>query len=99
MEYLVNKFFEMGAFPLCFKTAKVKPIEKMKGNCDISNYRLISLLSAFSKVVKKLMHKRLTNFLNKNNILSHHQFGFRDQHSMELAIVELIHRIGIEAQK
>jgi len=47
----------------------------------MDNYRPISLLSGFSKILEKIVAKRLTSFLSTNNILSNWQFGFRAQHS------------------
>jgi len=56
----------------------------------VSNYRPISLLSIFSKLIEKLMHKRLYSFLMSNKILYHYQFGFRKSHSPTLALIEVI---------
>ena len=39
------------------------------------------------------MVKRLTSFLNKNNVLSKHQYGFRKNRSTELAIIDFIDKI------
>ena len=47
----------------------------------MDNYRPISLLSCFSKIIEKIVAIRLTSFLTENNILSEWQFGFRSQHS------------------
>ena len=53
------------------------PIHKGGLTMDIGNYRPISLLSVFDKIIEKLMHKRLYNFLEEHNILFCNQFGFR----------------------
>ena len=47
----------------------------------MDNYRPVSLLSCFSKIIEKIVAIRLTSFLTENNILSEWQFGFRSQHS------------------
>ena len=39
------------------------------------------------------MYKRLINFVEKNNILSEHQYMFRKNRSTELAITEFIDKI------
>ena len=54
-----------------------------------SNYRPISLLSPFSKILEKLMFNRLLNFLNKCDILNKYQFGFRNKHSTYMALIIL----------
>ena len=47
-----------------------------KGTCG-QNYRPISLLPAFSKLLEKLVRKRLTSFRETYQILYKHQYGFR----------------------
>ena len=56
---ITNDSFSSGGFPDRLKLAKVIPLHK-KGATDFpSNYRPTSLLSIFSKVIEKLMHKQL----------------------------------------
>jgi hypothetical protein len=43
----------------------------------MNNYRPISLLCTFSKILEKIVSLRLTKYLNENNLLSSCQFGFR----------------------
>jgi retron-type reverse transcriptase len=47
----------------------------------MDNYRPISLLNAFSKVLERVVHNRLSAYLNINNLLSNSQYGFRKEHS------------------
>ena len=61
--------------------ANVIPIYKNDSVICMNNYRPISLLSSFNKVLEKLVHKRLVNFIDKYNILYVNQFRFREQHS------------------
>ena len=61
---IIIESFSSGVFPDGLKLSKVIPQHK-KGATDVpSNYRPISLLSIFSKVIEKLMHKRLFEFSN-----------------------------------
>ncbi len=57
------------------------------------NYHPISILSCFAKLLERLMGERLTRFINKNNILSKHQYGFRKNRSTELAIIDFVDKI------
>ena len=57
------------------------------------NYRPISILPSFSKVIEKLVHKRLYQYLKVNSILTESQFGFQPNKSTEQAILELQNRI------
>ena len=69
-----------GRFFSCLKTAKVVPIFK-SGNVKLSNnYRPISLISSFSKII----------FFDKHEVLHSHQYGFRHQHSTEHAILDIL---------
>ena len=67
---ILNMSFSTGQFPSVLKIAKVIPIHK-KQSCKVeyTNYRPISLLSNIEKIIEKLMHKRLSNFLDINNLI------------------------------
>ena len=70
-----------GCVPDHFKLANVIPIHKKDSMICMNKYRPISLLSSFSRILEKLVHKRLVNFIDKYNILYVNPFGFREQHS------------------
>ena len=59
----------------------------------VSNYRPISLLSVFNKILEKLMYNRLLNFLEKHQVLFSGQFGFRANHSTSHAILLITDKI------
>ena len=59
----------------------------------MDNYRPISLLSAFSKILEKIVASRLLIFLNENDILSKWQFGFRGGHSTSHPMVHFINKV------
>ena len=81
LHHILQQSFEKGIVPSQLKIAKVIPIFKNGDRCNMDNYRPISLLSCFSKIIEKIVAIRLTSFLTENNILSEWQFGFRSQHS------------------
>ena len=66
---LINKSLEIGIVPDACKIAKVTPIYKSKDKESFTNYRPISLLPSLSKVLEKVVHKRVYHFMNKNKIL------------------------------
>ena len=88
--HICNLSFESGEFPDSMKVAKVVPLFKSGQNNIFTNYRPVSLLPQFSKILEKLFNKRLDKFLNKYNILSESQYGFRENRSTSLALMELI---------
>ena len=60
---------------------------------DYNNYRPISLLSSIVKIIEKIIHKRLFKFLNNNNCLFNYQFGFRNHHSTNHALISITEKI------
>ena len=86
---IVNESFSSGIIPDMMKLAKVIPLYKKNSPEVPSNYRPISLLSVFSKIVEKLMHNRLYSFLEKYDILYSLQFRFRAKHSTLHALISL----------
>ena len=93
LTYIFNLSFETGIVPDLLIIARVIPIYK-KGERNLpSNYRPISLLSIFDKILEKLMHKRLSNFLETNKILYKYQFGFRKNHSTSQAVMEVVDKM------
>ena len=90
---IINKSLETGSFPTQMKTAKVIPVYKSKEKVHFSNYRPISLLPTMSKILEKVVYKRLYKFLIENKVLYNSQYGFRSKHSTSDAIAELVSNI------
>ena len=87
-----------GIFPTRLKYATIKPIFK-NGDKSVANYRPISVLPSFSKILEKIMYVRLMNHLETNNILAAEQFGFRTSSSTEQASFNFINNILNELKK
>ena len=91
---LFNLSFETGIFPEILKYAKIIPVHKLKGSIlDIQNYRPISLLSNIDKLFEKIMHSRVTSFLETYQCIYPLQFGFRKKHSTTHALINIIELI------
>ena len=90
---LFNGSFAEGIFPSKLKYAKVIPIHKGGSKLSVNNYRPISILPIISKILEKLMHNRLTSFLEKNNTIFEHQYGFQKGKSTSLAIMDLQYKL------
>ena len=73
-----------------FKIAKMTLIYKAGDNDGVSNYKPISVLPCFPKILKLLMYNHLYTYLKENNILYKKQFGFQSGHSTNDSIVELV---------
>ena len=90
---LINLSLVSGSFPDPLKIVKVIPIHKNGSTQDMNNYRPISLLSIFDKIMEKIMHNRLYHFLEVNNILYSKQFGFRKNNSTMNALIKITEKI------
>ena len=60
---------------------------------SFNNYRPVSLLPQFSKLLEKLFDKRFQKFIDKNDLLKDNQYGFRSKSSTCLALIELLEEI------
>ena len=65
------------------------PIPKSSVLSHCSNYRPISLLSLPSKILERIVHNRVSEFLSKHNLLSRVQFGFRSHSFTQEALLSV----------
>ena len=92
--YKVFKFsIRDGKFPDRLKIAKVTPVFKSGDVSLLGNYRPISVLPTFSKILEKIMYNRVYTFLRSNTLLYAKQFGFQKNTSTEHAIIQLVNDI------
>ena len=94
MVHVINQSLSDGIMPKLLKIAKVIPVLKGQETNISGNYRPISLLSMFEKLLEKAMCNRLKLFLKKNNILYKYQFGFRENYSTAHALIDLMEYIN-----
>ena len=87
---IINLSFIKGVYFDNLKITKTIPTFKEKGsNLNSNNYRPISLLSNINKIIEKLIHSRLYNFLSLHTCIYNLQFGFRKMHSTNHALLSL----------
>ena len=87
---IINQMLNTGIFPESLKISKVIPLYKKDDDTVISNYRPISLLSSISKLFEKAVLLQITNYFDNNHLINVSQYGFRKQHSTELASLQLV---------
>ena len=90
---LLNSSLETGQIHPRLKCADVITLHKKGAKNDTNNYRPISLLNSFSKILEKAASFQLIKHLNTNNILYKNQFGFRKGHSTIHALIDFIHKL------
>ena len=90
---LCNRSLEIGQYPDILKMARVVPVHKKESKLNIENYRPISLLSNINKIFEKTMCLRIRNHFERNNLLYSFQFGFRQNHSTNHAVLMMVQKI------
>ena len=90
---IFNCSLKTGVVPEQLKIAKVIPIYKKEDVEVFSNYRPVSVLPCFSKILERLMFNRCMDYIDKNSIINEKQFGFRTNHSTYMAIIELVDKV------
>jgi len=81
----------IGEFPDSWKIAHITPIPKVHrhSSSSSSEYRPISVLPVLSKLFEKVLYHRVYSYLIEHNLIDKRQYGFRENHSTELAITTI----------
>ena len=90
---MINQMLNTGIFPDKLKQSKVTPIFKANDKELLSNYKPISVISSMSKLYEYAISDQSTQYLIDNNLFSSNQYGFRAQHSSELAAFNVVDRL------
>lgn len=88
--HLVNLAFSTGRFPSELKRGLVIPVYKGLDRKSEVNYRPITILSVLSKIIERIFYDRMMQFLNKFDIVTECQHGFRTGRSTEGAATALM---------
>jgi hypothetical protein len=92
LTYVLNESLRSGTFPTVFKQAVVKPLLK-KPTLDpneLKNFRPVSNLSFFSKLLEKVVMSQLLDHLNINKLWPRFQSAYRACHSTETALLRVL---------
>ena len=88
--HMLNQSLSSGIVPKQMKIVKVVPIYKSSDQNTFKNYRPVSLLPAFSKLLEKIVHRQFMTFFAEHNIFYEHQYGFRPKHSTIHPIIHFV---------
>ena len=88
--HILNLSVIEGIYPSDWKIARVQPIPNSGDMQYVKNYRPIAILSVLSKIVEKAVTSSFLKYLIDHGILSPNQFGFRPNHSCELALLRMV---------
>ena len=93
LTFLFNLSFNTGMFPDGWKMAQITPLPKDGDLTQCKNYRPISLLPLPGKIAKNIIHNRLINYFETNNLLNEKQGGCRKNNSTINSVSEFSHEI------
>ena len=93
LSHICQLSLDQGYFPSELKLAKIIPLFKSNDPSMFNNYRPISLLSVFSKILEKIMYDRLYDYLVTLQILYAFQFGFQKNKSTYMALISLTDKL------
>ena len=101
LSHLFNNCISDGYFPVELKDGCITPIYKGGQKNEFNNYRPVCSLLPFSKIFERVLYNRMISYIDKQNILSKNQFGFRKGLSTENAVINFIDKIytGLEKRQ
>jgi potassium voltage-gated channel Eag-related subfamily H protein 8 len=99
LTYIFNKVLSTGVFPERLKYSEVQPLFKKGKKNEFANYRPISLLPSLSKIIEKIIYKRLISYFTEHNILANEQFGFKKNSTTDMATYALLNNIQLSLDK
>ena len=88
LSHIFNLCLNQGYFPEELKLGRITPIHKKGCKLQVNNYRPVCNLSPFSKIFERIVYNRMLEYIEKYNIFSSIQFGFRKKMGTETALVE-----------
>ena len=84
LNYIFNLSLQQGIFPEILKITKMPPIFKNNIEFLLTNYKPISVLLCFFKLMERIIYNSLFNYFLKSSILYEKQFGFQTSHTTDM---------------
>ena len=101
LNHMFNKVFQSGQFPKSWADGLIIPLHKKGIKTDVNNYRGIIISSCISKVLLRILTKRIDNFMSQSEKWSIFQCGFKKDHRTEdnLFVLNTIHDKYVKGMK
>lgn len=74
---IINIIIETGHFPNALKLSRVVAIFKKGNKQNVEDYRPISMVPWFSKIIESILAKRITDYFISKNLFFPKQYGFQ----------------------
>lgn len=94
LSLLFNRSLAHGCFPDEMKIGTIRPLFKGGDPSQPRNYRPVSLLPVVSKVLERLVHEQLSDYLTRHSLIPDTQFGYRKHHSTSDALLLAVEGIS-----
>ena len=85
---IFNSSLRHGIFPDIWKLARVTPIFKSGSRSDANNYRPISVISVFSRILDRIVHDQMYDYLRSRGILTISQSAFQKLCSTVTSLID-----------
>jgi len=89
IHHIISLVICSGIYPDCLKISRLYPVHKCGTLSSLSNYRPISLLPIFNKIIEKILTTQLTDYFEQNHLIYENQFGFRKGRSTDMAVLNV----------
>nr|CAI5837379.1 unnamed protein product [Callosobruchus analis] len=93
--HILNTSLDTGIFPYVMKTSVVRPIVKVAGTKKLDEFRPINMLPNTEKVLELIVHRQVTEHIDKNKLININQSGFREGFSCETALQRVLNDFKI----
>ena len=88
LTYIFNQLLSVGFVPPEWKNAFITPVHKKGATGAVQNYRPISLTCVASKILERIVCRKIVDHLHYNNILHQAQHGFLKRRSTTTNLLE-----------
>ncbi len=90
---IINASLFSQTFPDIWKKGKIIPLYKSNDPTSPNNYRPITILPILSKIMERIVHHQVYEYLQEHNLITSEQFGFRPNLSTNIALTQLTEEI------
>ncbi|XP_034240159.1 uncharacterized protein LOC117644657 [Thrips palmi] len=89
LEHIINFCLQSSVFPSLWKCANVLPLPKVSNPTKCSDFRPVSILCLFAKILEKIVHDQIYDYVSDLNIMNPLQSGYRKGHSTVTALLKV----------
>ena len=93
LQIIFTNILSTSIYPDVWKLANVTPIFKKGDKLLIKNYRPISLLTIYGKILENIIFNNLYSYLHTNNLITKNESGFRPCDSTTNQLLYLVDEI------